>query len=107
MANAPKYPLEEIKRLLKNPDTRIIRRRDRAVAAGLGYPDDDSMAARILHVTSDEFYKTMEADDPVRFPDLWQDVYKSEESDGTKLYIKLQISSGSGVLITFKRDTSR
>jgi len=104
MPNPPTYQLEEIKRLLKDPDTRIIRRRDRAAAAALGYADDQEMVARIFRLTSDEFYKTMIAED---FPGLWQDVYKTEESDGTKLYIKLQISSGSGILITFKRDTSR
>lgn len=104
MVKYPTYSLEEIKQLLKNPDTRIIRRRDRLIAASLGYADDDDMVARIIRMTSDEFYKTMEAEE---VPGLWQDVYKTSERDGTRLYIKLQIHAGSGVVISFKPDTSR
>lgn len=104
MVRPPTYLLEEVKHLLKHPDTRIIRRRDRVIAASLGYADDDDMVARIFRITSDEFYKTMEAED---FPGLWQDVYKTHEGDGTRLYIKLQINAGSGVVISFKPDTSR
>lgn len=100
MADTPYYSLEEIRRLLKNPDTRIITRRDRREAAALGYADDDEMVGRVLQVTLDEFKKKMEAEE---MPGYWQDVYNSVEPDGSKLYIKLQIREGSGVIISFKR----
>ncbi|QXE89963.1 type II toxin-antitoxin system MqsR family toxin [Geomonas subterranea] len=106
MPNGPHYSLEEIKNLLRDPDTRIIRRRDRAVAASLGYADDDEMVDRIIRLHPSEFYKTMEAETPGA-QGLWQDVYKSNEGNGTGLYIKLQIASGAGVVISFKQDTSR
>lgn len=100
----PTYDLEEIKRLLSDPNTRIITKRDRNEAARLGYADDDEMVSRIKELRISEFYKTMECRDP-RFAGLWQDVYKSFEPSGTRLYIKLQKNhDGDGVLITFKED---
>lgn len=104
MGNSPTYSLEELKHLLRNPASRIVRRRDRALAASLGYADDEEMVARVLRLYADEFYKTMESTD---VPGLWQDVYKTDEGNGTRLYIKLQICAGAGVIISFKEDTSR
>ena len=100
MADTPYYSLEEIKALLKNPDTRIVTRRDRKEAADLGYPDDDAMVERVMKVTLDEFKKQMESE---LIPGTWQDVYNSPEPSGIKLYIKLQIRDGAGVIISFKR----
>lgn len=106
MPNRPHYSLEEIKNLLRDPNTRIIRRRDRSVAASLGYADDDEMVERIIRLHPSEFYKKMEAEN-AEAKGLWQDVYKSDEGNGTGLYIKLQIAAGAGVVISFKQDTSR
>jgi hypothetical protein len=79
-----------------------VRRRDRAEAARLGYPSDDDMVARVLLVKKPEFHKTMEAE---ACPGLWQDVYKTLEPSGIRLYIKLQKSEdGAGVLISFKEE---
>lgn len=100
MADTPYYPLEEVKRLLLNSDTRIITRRDRKAAADLGYADDDAMVARVLQLTLNDFKKQMPSDD---MPGYMLDVYKPTEPDGTKLYIKLQIREISGVLVSFKR----
>lgn len=101
----PTYDLEEIKVLLSDPGTRVITRRDRKEAANLGYPGDKEMAARVMQIRKTEFYKTMECED-VQFAGLWQDVYKTLEPSGIKLYIKLQKNDdGDGVLISFKKDT--
>lgn len=96
----PKYDLKRLKTLLANPDTCIIRRRDRNEAASLGYVTEEDLVSRVNAIQSDEFYKTMLADDR---PGLWQDVYRSSEPDGTVLYIKLQEDEGNGVIISFKR----
>lgn len=101
----PTYDLQELKELLSDPNTRVITRRDRKEAADLGYPSDEEMVARVAKLKTTEFYKTMECEDP-RFADLWQDVYKTPEPSGIRLYIKLQKNDdGDGVLITFKKDT--
>lgn len=100
MADTPYFPLEEVKRLLQNPDTRIITRRDRQAAADLGYADDDEMVARVLQLTLNDFKKQMPSED---MPGYMLDVYKPTEPDGTKLYIKLQIRESSGVIVSFKR----
>lgn len=96
----PTYDLTEIKKLLSDSSTRIVRRRDRVEAARLGYPSDVEMVARVLLVEDSEFHKTMESED---CPGLWQDVYYSLEPSGIRLYIKLQKNEdGDGVLISFK-----
>lgn len=98
----PTYDLDEIKKLLSDPATRIVCRRDRLEAARLGYPSDEEMAKRVFLIDESEFHKTMEAD---AFPGLWQDVYKTQEPNGIRLYIKLQINQyGNGVLISFKEE---
>lgn len=101
----PTYNLNELKKLLSDASTRIITRRDRKEAADLGYPSDDEMVARIIRLRATEFYKTMECED-THFAGLWQDVYKTLEPCGIRLYIKLQKNDdGDGVLIAFKKDT--
>uniref|UniRef100_A0A831U033 Toxin, RelE family n=1 Tax=Geobacter metallireducens TaxID=28232 RepID=A0A831U033_GEOME len=103
MKRTPTYHLDELKRLLADPATRIIRQRDRAAAASLGYADDDEMVERINQLRSDELYKSMPAE---KCPGLWQDVYITAEENGDSLYIKLQKSyDGKGVVISFKKDT--
>ena len=102
MTKPPTYDLDELKTLLSDPSIRIVRRRDRAEAAKLGYPGDDDMVARVLLVKKSEFHKTMEAE---ACHGLWQDVYKTVEPSGIRLYIKLQKNEeGDGVLISFKEE---
>jgi hypothetical protein len=93
------YDLNEIKELLKDPNTRIITRRSRIEAVSLGYASDSDMVYRIQYLSVSEIYKTMES---VQCPGLWQDVYRT--SDGSiDLYIKIQKSyDGKGVIIQFK-----
>jgi hypothetical protein len=93
------YDLNEIKELLKSPDTRFITRRSRFEAVRLGYASDSDMVNRIQLLSVNEIYKTMES---IQFPGLWQDVYRT--SDGPiELYIKIQKSNdGKGVIIQFK-----
>lgn len=94
------YNLNELKDLLKKPETRIITQLSRREAVSLGYASDSDMANRIQNLRDDEIYKTMESE---KCPGLWQDVYRT--SDGSvEIYIKLQKSfDGKGVIIQFKR----
>lgn len=97
----PTFSLEAIKKLLADPSTRIVRKRDRAEAASLGYADDNEMVARVNLLRHEEFDKTDESD---KKPGLWFDVYKTSEGNGTALYIKLQLDyDGKGVIVSFKR----
>jgi len=93
------YDLNEIKELLKSPDTRIITRSSRIEAVRIGYASELDMVNRIQILNVNEIYKTMESN---KCPGLWQDVYRT--SDGAiDLYIKIQISQdGKGVIIQFK-----
>lgn len=97
--NEPTYDLDEIKDLLRNEETRAISDRDRVEAVKLGYADDNEMVARVLKLSSNEFYKTMESR---TYSSSMQDVYFTY--DGNKrIYIKLQISfNGKGCIISFK-----
>lgn len=102
MKTTPTYDLDELKRLLADSATRIICQRDRAEAASLGYADDDDMVERVNQLRPDELFKSMPA---AKRPGLWQDVYKTDEGNGDKLYIKLQKSNdGKGVIISFKKE---
>ena len=94
------YDLNEIKELLKDPDTRIITQCSRIEAVELGYASPSDMVNRIQSLSVHEIYKTMES---VKIPGLWQDVYRT--SDGSiDLYIKIQKSydGKKGVIIQFK-----
>jgi motility quorum-sensing regulator/GCU-specific mRNA interferase toxin len=65
----------------------------------LGYFDDESMVARVLLVTSREFYKSMTTHGNSK---IWQDVYRTNDGN-MGIYIKLQKSlDGKGVIISFK-----
>lgn len=96
----PKYDLNEIKKLLTNSETRIIRRRDRREAASLGYADDEEMVERVNRLHPNEFDKTMMSEEK---SGLWMDAYKTSEPNGIMLYIKLQTDANCGVIVSFKK----
>jgi hypothetical protein len=102
MKKEPSYDLEEIKELLKDEETRIVRRRDRQEAVRLGYADEEEMVKRALKLDSSEFIKTMPSE---YISGLMQDVYRTFDGKNT-LYIKLQIQFNGrewkGVIISFK-----
>lgn len=95
----PQYGLDELKMLLLHASTRIVTRSGRQGAAMLGYFDVESMVARVLKLTSQEFYKSMTMYGNSK---VWQDVYRTSDAD-VGIYIKLQKSQDSrGVIISFK-----
>ena len=93
------YDLNELQTLLRDPDRRILTRVCVQNAVSLGYSSEQDIVDRVLQLTSDEIYKTMESN---KMAGLWQDVYRSD--DGSRaLYIKLQKSiDGKGVVIQLK-----
>ena len=95
----PHYGLDGLKMLLLHESTRIVTRSGRQGAATLGYFDEESMVARVLRLTSREFYKSMTRYENSK---IWQDVYQTYDGE-TGIYIKLQKSlDGKGVIISFK-----
>lgn len=95
----PHYGLDTLKMLLLHESTRIITRSARQGAATLGYFDNESMVARILKLSSREFYKSMNT---YGNSAIWQDVYRTNDGN-VGIYIKLQKSlDGKGVIISFK-----
>lgn len=98
----PHYDLSKIKELISIESTRIITAITHKNAARLGYMDVDAILDVIYRLKRRHFYKSMTV---YRNPGLWQDVYKIEDEDkNIKLYIKLQITKGEGIIIQFKRD---
>lgn len=93
----PHYPLAELKRLLAAPATRRVTKTAMDSALGLGF-DRSALYEIALSLKVTEFYKSMttHADATV-----WQDVYRAERA-GVALYIKLQVVTGVGVVISFK-----
>lgn len=98
--NKPAYALEQVQWLVGQGEITCVI----SEAAILG--GDDLKIDRagivdvVLSLTSDDFYKTMEAE--LR-PGLWQDVYRRSSGE-VELYIKLQIDrSGRAVVIQFKQ----
>ncbi|HOP40734.1 MAG TPA: type II toxin-antitoxin system MqsR family toxin [Geobacteraceae bacterium] len=95
----PTYDLEELKELLSEQDTLHVTRRARKDAVSLGYPDEDSMVARILKLKRSEFAESVESKE--HFEDEWQDVYKTFDNK-KGIYIKLKMSfNGKGVVVSF------
>jgi hypothetical protein len=50
MNNKPTYDLDEIKELLLDEETRIISFDDQVLAASIGYPDEESIVARVQQI---------------------------------------------------------
>lgn len=100
----PTYKLDDIKRLLEDPNSRIITEESHDTAILIGYHSEEEMVGAVLLLDDSDFYKTMPSN---KKPGLFHDVYKTKDPSGRKLYIKLQISvTGCGVIISFKRDES-
>lgn len=99
----PHYDLKKIKALLCSENTRIITDLSRDSAVPLGYMDDQDMISVIEPLNNANFYKSMTS---YFNPKIWQDVYKTVDEEGKKLYIKLQISldGEKAVLVQFKLD---
>jgi len=94
------YDLNEIKKLLDDPKTRIITRLSRQEAVSVGYASEDDMVERVQKLKESEIYKTMDAK---KKPGLMQDVYRTADPN-FNLYIKLQKAvRGEGVIIQFKK----
>lgn len=96
------YNLEELKKLLKEEETRIITRTAVKNARELGYISEEEIINEVLKLRKTDIYKTMTC-----YGDhtLWQDVYKRVNENNQKLYIKLQKSKdGKSVIISFKSD---
>jgi motility quorum-sensing regulator/GCU-specific mRNA interferase toxin len=96
----PTYDLQEIQRLLgQGPISSSITKVAEEGAAELNWTRDDLVEA-VLHLTVQDFYKSMESE---RMPGLWQDVYHVKFR-GVWLYIKLQIGvGGRAVVVQFKQ----
>lgn len=95
----PHYGLDMLKMLLLHEATRIVTRSGRQGAVLLGYFDEESMVARVLKLSAQEFYKSMTTHGNSK---IWQDVYRTNDGN-VGIYIKLQKSlDGKGVVISFK-----
>ena len=97
----PNYDLKKIKSLLCSEHTRTITDSSRDGAVPLGYMDDEDMISVIETLTNANFYKSMTSYLNAK---LWQDVYKTVDEEGRRLYIKLQIFDEKAVLVQFKLD---
>ena len=69
----------------------------------MGYMDEDDMQGIIDRLKSAYFYKSMTAYHDNK---IWQDVYRFQDDDDRRLYIKLQLSPDrkKAVLIQMKKD---
>jgi len=102
MPNAPTYSLDDIKALVSNPHTRMITQSSRKTAVEIGYLNEEEIADRIQKLTLSDFFKTMKSE---KNPSLFQDVYKTMDESGVRIYIKLQISkAGDCIVVSFKRE---
>jgi len=102
-ANKPRYDLDTLKHLIKDPGNRIMTVRAQKDASQLGLFEEDIVEC-CLSLTRADFYKSM----TTRLDSsLWQDVYKTIY-EGNRIYLKLQIDAdGQAVIISFKEDTSK
>lgn len=99
----PHYDLKRIKSLLCSEDTRYVTQLSRNGAVPLGHMDDEDMISVIETLTPANFCKSMTSWNNA---ELWQDIYKTVDEAGSKLYIKLQISleEEKAVIVQFKED---
>ncbi len=93
------YPLSEIKRLVREGFYRVTRTALDCGRRDFRLSGTKQIAECILNLEAREFYKSMTTHNDSR---IWQDVYRSAVGD-TGAYIKVQISDGETVVISFKR----
>ena len=96
----PTFDLRTVKKLVKNPATRIITRQALKDTTVLGWNEDDIVTC-IGQLTSQDFYKSMTTYTNSR---IWQDVYYPTYEE-VELYVKVQIGGGDEnvVIISFKK----
>ncbi len=100
MEKRPTYDLDRIKVLISDPATCIITKTGRNDAVTLGYVTEEDIVGRVHALRPSELYKTMESDN---MPGLWQDVYRTDDPNGNRLYIKLQEARDKGIIVSFKK----
>lgn len=93
----PHYPLALLKQLLADPAMRRVTKTAVDGALALGF-DRAALFEVAASLTAAEFYKSMTTHADAA---LWQDVYRAERA-GVALYVKLQVVTGVGVVISFK-----
>ena len=100
----PHYPLEELKELFKDENTRIVTNTALKNAVSLGYTNEEDILAVIADLKNSHLYKAMTCE---WNDEMWQDVYKITDEHDNTIYIKLQLSEDKekAVLIQFKKDT--
>jgi motility quorum-sensing regulator/GCU-specific mRNA interferase toxin len=84
----PHFDLNIVKRLAKNPASRIITRQAFKDAALLGSEEDDIVEC-VAQLTQQDFYKSMTV---YTNSQLWQDVYHPTHHE-TPLYVKVQLDT--------------
>lgn len=80
------FDLSTVKRLAKNPASRLITRQAFKDAAVLGLEEND-IAECVAQLTQHDFYKSMTV---YTNSQLWQDVYHPTHQE-TALYVKVQL----------------
>lgn len=96
----PTFVLSTVKKLVKNPATRIVTRRALKDTVALGWNEDDIVAC-VSRLTRQDFYKSMTTYANSR---IWQDVYYPTYQE-VDLYVKVQIGGvdENVVVISFKK----
>jgi hypothetical protein len=97
------YPLAEVKRLIRAGSCRVTGQAEVDARDQLGLLRAEVLQW-VLKLKEIEFYKSMESE---KLPGLWQDVYRPIiatplHQAGVEVYCKVQVSTGSTVVISFK-----
>jgi motility quorum-sensing regulator/GCU-specific mRNA interferase toxin len=97
--NTRHYDLEEIKKIVANPDISPFTKEARRGGANLGLKPRE-MRQVVLGLSSSDFYKSMTT---YRDNSIWQDVYHGKTEQGLPVYIKLTLyTDGRPPVISFK-----
>jgi motility quorum-sensing regulator/GCU-specific mRNA interferase toxin len=96
----PTFDLRTVKKLVKNPETRIITRQAFKETVALGW-NEENIVTCIGQLSSQDFYKSMTT---YTNSQIWQDVYYPTYEE-VGLYVKVQIGGADEnvVIISFKK----
>jgi hypothetical protein len=101
----PTFSLDDIKKLLQRPETRVVTGRALREAASLGYANEEEMLQEVQLIQKTEFEQSIPCD---HNPKVWQDVYilcrRHPLKEGRQwLYVKLQLGfdGSKAILISF------
>ena len=97
----PSYDLALFQKLFRE-DSRFMTGSAKRGSWDVGHCSTDVEECVCDVLREQHFYKTMPSQ---KMPGLWQDVYKVVFKD-TALYVKIQISRGRAVLVSYKMDES-